>query len=91
VPLSCKLVWCCPQRVVYMLSVKQSPRGSFLSKKKSAHHLNGDEEETRMEVGNDGRGLCPVTLMHGAGPNHLAQEMVPGDMILELKILLRPG
>jgi len=74
-----------------MLSVKQSPRGSFLSKKKSAHHLNGDEEETRMEVGNDGRGLCPVTLMHGAGPNHLAQEMVPGDMILELKILLRPG
>ena len=59
--------------------------------KKSAHHLNEDEEETRMEVGNDGRGLCPVTLMHGAGPNHLAQEMVPGDMILELKILLRPG
>ena len=90
-PLSCRLVWCCPQRVVYMLSVKQCPRGSFLSKQKSAHHLKGDEEVTRMEVGNDGRGLCPVTLMHGAGPNHLEQEMVPGDMILELKILLRPG
>jgi len=54
VPLSW-LVWCCPRADRLYASSKEGLKRVF-GLKKSAHHLNEDEEETRMEVGNDGRG-----------------------------------